>query len=141
MAIHIQQLTQAEEMGSVLPLFQQLYPTLTLEKFQEALSIKIPQGYRISALSDNGKLTAACGFWIGHRFYCNKFLQMDNFIVDQKHQSQGYGKHMVDWFKAHAKENQCDHIILDSLVENKRAHQFFAREGFIIRGHHINLAL
>ncbi|MBI3232577.1 MAG: GNAT family N-acetyltransferase, partial [Bacteroidetes bacterium] len=79
---------------------------------------------------------AVSGYWIGAKLYCGSYLEIDNFVVDEKHRSSGIGKQLIEWLTNEAKAHQCETMMLDAYVENFKAHHFYYREGFIARGFH-----
>jgi len=104
---------------------------------------RLPQGYRMIGAYDEEqeKCIGAAGFWIGTRFYCGKFIQLDNMMVLPELRSRKLGRQMVEFVKEIGRAEGCSRILVDTLVENHAAHRFFLREGFIIRGYHLNCEL
>ena len=76
------------------------------------------------------------GYWIGHKLYCGKYLEVDNFVVDDAHRSSGVGEHLLNWMTEEAKREGCELMMLDAYVENFKAHRFYYRQGFHARGFH-----
>jgi ribosomal protein S18 acetylase RimI-like enzyme len=82
------------------------------------------------------ELIGVCGFSIARLFYCGRFLQVSNLIVDEKNRSKGIGKKILNHLYEIANENDCDKIVLDSYTENKRSQAIYFSEGFYIRAFH-----
>ncbi len=139
---YVQELKTIAEMEALFPVLCQMYPNLSQDEYRQVLPERVAQGYRmIAVLDDAGTAQAVAGFWIGYRFYCKKFLQIDNMVADKNRTIKGCGKLLIDWVKKEAKAKGCERILLDTFVENYDAHRLFMREGFIARGYHYNYIL
>lgn len=126
-------------MADMLPylhLLQHMYPELTGAEYQRLLQDMIPNKYAQIVVLDEDKLVGLSGYRINTRLYCGKYLDIDNFIIEPAYRNKGIGKLMLDHLEAKALELGCTHAVLDAYVENHRAHRFYFREGYIIRGHH-----
>ncbi len=134
--IKITELKGKDQMLNQLHLVQQLTPGITQAAYSEMLDIMLSNGYRqIGAFEDN-QCIGISGFWISAKIYSGKYVELDNVIIDEKHRSKKIGKLICDWILDEAKQMGCKTAMLDAYVENKKAHQFYFREGFIIRGFH-----
>lgn len=132
----IEKLSTIEEMLPNLKLIQSLSPKLTADEYKSLLSIMVPQNYYQVVLFDEGKRIAVSGYWIAAKLYSGKYLEIDNFVVDEAYRSKSVGKILVDWMQEEARNNQCKLVMLDAYVENFKAHRFYYREGFVARGFH-----
>ena len=136
--MEIRELSSVEEMCSVYPIMAQMYDNMSSKQYEDLIKSRHGSGYRMLGVYEDGKCIAAAGFWIGIRFYCGKFIQIDNLVTDTQYRSKGVGGKILNWVKKLGKKEGCKRVLLDSYVENFDAHQFFYREGFIIRGYHFN---
>lgn len=118
-----------------------MYPDMTSEEYVKIALARLAEGYRLVAVLDGDKMVSVAGFWIGMRFYCGKFIQLDNFVTLPDYRGRAVGKLLVDWIKDLGRAENCNRVILDTYVDNYPAHRFFLREGFIIRGYHLNFML
>lgn len=139
--MEIAELISEEQCQQAYEILCHMYPDLTLEHYKEIIDYKLKTGYHILGVYDGNKMICAAGFWLGMRFYCNKFLQLDNMVTLPEYRGKKAGKMVVDWIKKYAKQEKCERILIDTYVENFDAHRFFYREGFIIRGYHLNYTL
>ena len=139
--MHVKELTTIDEMLTVYDVQAQMYTDMTRAKYEEIIPQRIADGYRMLGVFDGDTCICTAGFWIGVRFYCGKFIQLDNMVADEQHRAKGAGKAVVDWIKELGKKEGCNRILIDTYVENFDAHRFFYREGFIIRGYHLNYTL
>jgi len=86
--------------------------------------------------ADGVELLGIAGFWVSRMFYCGRYLQVSNLIVNEKFRSNGVGKKILQYLEIIALKQQCLKIVLDSYTENKRSHSLYFSEGFYIRGFH-----
>lgn len=124
------------EMLPQLSLIQQLTSKLTETDYRQYLKEMIPHNYyQLLAYSDE-KVIAVCGYWIGTKIYCGKYLELDNFVVDEAFRNSGIGNEMIEWLEIEARNEHCKALMLDAYVENFKAHAFYYRTGFVARGFH-----
>jgi GNAT superfamily N-acetyltransferase len=134
--IKILELKGKEQMLEHLRLIEQLTAGITKAKYSEMLDTMLANGYRQVGAFIGDKCVGLAGFWIGVKLYSDKYVELDNVIVDEKHRSQQVGKLLCDWVIAEAKSKGCKTAMLDAYVENRNGHRFYFREGYIIRGFH-----
>ncbi|MBL7893526.1 MAG: GNAT family N-acetyltransferase [Bacteroidia bacterium] len=135
-AITITELIGKEQILAQLHLVQQLTAGITRSKYSEMLDTMLANGYRQVGAFENGQCIGISGFWINTKIYSDKYVELDNVIIDEKHRSKKVGKLLCDWIINEAKQKGCKIAMLDAYVENKDAHRFYFREGYIIRGFH-----
>ena len=124
------------EMLEHLSLIQQMYPKMTADSYAERLEDMIPLSYKQVAVFENEICIAISGYWVLTRLYCGKYIDVDNFIVDEAYRSKGVGKIMLNWMEEEGKRQGCRFSILDAYVENFNAHKFYFRHGYTVRGYH-----
>ena len=139
--MRIIELNTATEFGKIYPLLKQVNPSLTKAQFTKRLKAMRAQGYRCIAAVENGKYLGISGFWTGTRFWCGKFIDYDNVIVDKSLRSTGIGRKLVAWIEKEARRLGCDMLGLDCYTTSHDAHRFYFREGFIIKGYHFTKSL
>jgi GNAT superfamily N-acetyltransferase len=130
--------TTIPEMLAVFHVLAHMYPDMTYEEYASILPDRLSGGYRMLGVFDGDKCVCTGGFWVSFRFYCGKFIQLDNMVTLPEYRSKGVGKLVTDWIKETGKSEACERVLIDTYVENFEAHRFFFREGFIIRGYHLN---
>jgi GNAT superfamily N-acetyltransferase len=133
----------SKEMKIAYELIFKHYQHLNLDQliFEETLEEMIKRNdYQMLLAfneSDNGlELLGVAGFWVSRMFYCGRYLQVSNLIVNEKFRSNGIGKKILQYLEMIALKQQCIKIVLDSYTENKRSHSLYFGEGFYIRGFH-----
>lgn len=134
--ITITEFTDKEQMLDQLHLLQQLTTGITRSKYSEMLDTMLANGYRQVGAFENRQCVGISGFWINTKIYSDKYVELDNVIIDEKHRSKKIGQLLCDWIINEAKRKGCKTAMLDAYVENKDAHRFYFREGFVIRGFH-----
>jgi GNAT superfamily N-acetyltransferase len=133
--IEIRELKTIQEVSTIYPLIKQ-HHKINNESFKVFLKEMMTTGYHCFGLFKDNVILATAGFWIGVRFYCGKYMYINNFVVDENTRSQGIGKNLLDFLEGEAKKYKCKALVLDSYVHNSRAHRFYFREGYIISNFH-----
>jgi GNAT superfamily N-acetyltransferase len=135
-------LTKMQAQNHAYHLLQQLNPSMLEEEFHSHLTHMWDIGnYHIAGIWNKDILIGLSGFWLGCKFYCGPYLEVDNLIIDQQYRNQHLGKLLMDWLTEYAKKQQCHSIILSSYVTNYPSHKFYYREGFSILGYHFSKKL
>lgn len=136
-AITIRELS-AEELPQILPLISHLNPKLAPEELERRLHLMIPQGYHCIAAYDGEQMVGVAGYWLGTRFYCGEYMDVDNVVVQESLRSAGIGAKMMDWLHAKAVEMGVKVVVLDSYSTYSGAHRFYFRQGYEILGFHFS---
>ena len=137
----IRSLTTADELRATWPVVQQLRPHLDEEHFVAQALRQMADGYRATALYDDGVARAYAG-WRVHEFLVyGRHVYVDDLVTDETARSHGYGKALLDWLKAEAKRLDCVRLQLDSGTHRKDAHAFYLRERLRIDAFHFGIAL
>ena len=131
------ELIEVKQMRDCLPIINQLYPKITIEKFEIATAEMIKRGgYKMLAAYQDNEMVAVCGYYISYMLYCGRYLQFCNLVVDKKFRNQGIGKEIISYLEKKARELDCDKIVLDSYVQNEKSHSLYYESDFYIRGFH-----
>jgi ribosomal protein S18 acetylase RimI-like enzyme len=136
MKFGISEIKGKKNMLDSFSLLRQLTPELSQKEMKFCLELMLPMGYRMFGVYDGKKLVGCTGIWTGAKFYCGKFMEIDNFILDNKYRSKGIGKLLTDYIEKLAKKEKCKVVMLDAYTTNHASHKFYLREGFIIKGFH-----
>ncbi|MDA7951087.1 MAG: GNAT family N-acetyltransferase [Pirellulaceae bacterium] len=124
------------EIEDELPIIAELNPEIPLEVLRERLVEMLKRDFRCVGAFIANKCVGISGVWIGYRFWCGKFLDVDNVIVTKEYRSAGIGKKMMDWIHRYAEEQQINLSVLDAYVWNDQAHKFYMNQGYKILGYH-----
>lgn len=136
MKFSVREIKSKKEMPDCYPLLKQLTPELTPKKLKTYLELMLPMGYRMFGVFENKKLVGCTGVWTGAKFYCGKYMEIDNFVIDKNYRSHGLGKMLTDFVVKLAKKEKCKVVMLDAYIPNVAAHEFYEREGFVKKGFH-----
>lgn len=139
--IAIRELASPAHWRAAFPLVKQQNPNMTQREYSALLPKMRQAGYRCIGAYSGEALVGILGFWVGHRFWCHKFLDLDNVIVDEKARSRGIGEKLVRWAEEEAIRQDCHIVGLDSYTTSHRAHRFYFREGYVILGYHFTKKL
>ena len=134
--MEINQLTTIPQMLAQIELIRQLYPTISIEKYESYLTEMIPHNYKQIAIFEHDICIGLTGYWKGTKLWSGKYIEIDNFIVHADHRKKGVGKLMTDYIEKIAKENDCTMIVLDAFTGNFKAHRFYYNQGFSPKGFH-----
>lgn len=139
--IEIRPLTDAAALRSAWPVAQQLRPHLTEEGFVAQALRQFDEGFRATALYDDGNARAYAGWRVYENLVYGKHMYVDDLVTDQTVRSRGYGKQLLDWLKDEARRQGCAKLQLDSGTHRKDAHAFYLREGLRIEAFHFGIPL
>jgi GNAT superfamily N-acetyltransferase len=127
-----------EEMLENLEIIQVLHPNLTYEKYKELLEKMIPHNYaQLIAVTEEGEKMGITGFWIGHKIWSGKYLELDNVVVREDYRSRGVGELMTQYLIKKAQELACDMLGLDVYTYNFKGVKFYMNQGFDPTGFHM----
>ncbi len=131
------ELDNLRDMIKCLPILNQLYPKITQQEFEKATSEMIKRGdYKMLAVYDDQVMVAICGYYVSYMYYCGRYLQFCNLVVDKKQRNKGIGSQIISYLKSEAKNLGCDKVVLDSYIKNEKSHSLYYENGFYIRGFH-----
>jgi GNAT superfamily N-acetyltransferase len=134
--LEIKPLTTVPQMIAQIELIKQLYPKMTVKKYESYLTEMIPHNYQQIAIFENDVCVGLTGYWKGIKLWSGQYIEIDNFIVHSEHRKKGVGKIMTDYIEKIAKENNCTMIVLDAFSGNFKAHRFYYNQGFSPKGFH-----
>lgn len=92
--------------------------------------------YKLYLAYNDSKLVGICGYWIATKFYCGKYMEIDNFIMKPEERGKNYGSLILEFLEEIALRENCETLMLDAYLENKKGHRFYERSGYKARGYH-----
>jgi GNAT superfamily N-acetyltransferase len=135
--MEIREVEQLEDMFASFELAKNLYPRMSFEEYKRLLTDAFHSGFlRQIHVFEEGDMVGLCGYWIGTKVWCGKYMELDHFVVHPNYRSHGIGDRMVDVLAKKATDMQCQMMALDAYTDNFKAHKFFVNHGFIPRGFH-----
>ena len=131
-----------EEMDGMIPFVELLNPGMEASLIKSRLEeMKQLSFYKCLGAFDGEKLIAICGMWEMTKFYSGKQIEIDNFMIYPEYRSKGLGKKVMDWIYDYGRKQNCLSIELNTYVGAAKAHKFYFREGFHIKGFHMEVDL
>jgi GNAT superfamily N-acetyltransferase len=125
-----------EEIARCFPVMAYLRPSLVAEEFVGRVRAQQAEGYRLAFLEDEGAAVAVAGFRVMEMLGTGRTLYVDDLVTDESRRSRGYGKAMLDWLQAFAREAGCATFSLDSGTHRQEAHAFYFRERMRVTSFH-----
>jgi len=117
-----------EEIARCFPVMAHLRPYLAAEEFVGRVRTQQAQGYRLAFLEDDDAVVAIAGFLVRDKLCSGRTMYVDDLVTDAARRSRGYGKAILDWLQAYAREAGCAMFSLDSGTHRHEAHAFYFRE-------------
>ena len=143
-----------EAVAACFQVMRQLRPHLGDREFVERVARQRATGYRLVAVIDEGRVTAAeaagpgargvvavAGFRLGENLAWGRFLYVDDLVTDEAARGRGYGQLLLAWLMDEARRCGCEQLHLDSGVQRFGAHRFYLRGGMDITSHHFAMKL
>ena len=126
-----------EELMLGHPIISQLYPKIDIDQYSKYLDEMMEgNNYNMIGAYIDGKLVAVASYWVLTRFYCGRYIQIGNMVVDKDIRSKGIGSKLLAYVEQKGRERGCGKFILDSYTENKKSHKLYFNEGFFVEGLH-----
>ena len=127
-----------DEIAKCFAVIAELRKHLDESSFVDMVRGMQDDGYRLAYVEDGGAIVAAAGYRIHTTLFMGKNLYVDDLVTSEKNRSQGYGKMLIDWLRAVAKDSDCNYLHLDSGTQRHRAHRFYLRQGMDIASFHFS---
>jgi GNAT superfamily N-acetyltransferase len=135
--IYLRELTADADFSLALPLLRELNPKMPVKTIRARLDAMRKADYRCLGAWEKDALVGICGFRIGTRIWCGKYIDLDNVVVARSHRGRGIGERMTRWVEEEGRRLDCDTAALDSYATSAQAHKFYFREGYHIEGYHM----
>ena len=133
----IKTFTTKEQIMLGFPIINQFYSKMDIKTYESYIDeMLIGNNYYMIAAYVKDRLIAVASYWILTRFYCGRYVQIGNMVVDKNHRNLNIGKILVNYIEKEGRKRGCKKFILDSYTENKKSHSLYFREGFYIEGFH-----
>jgi GNAT superfamily N-acetyltransferase len=105
-------------------------------EFVGRVQVQQVQGYKLAYLADADVVVAVAGFRVLETLATGRTLYVDDLVTDVEQRSRGYGKTMMEWLQAYAREADCETFSLDSGTHRHEAHAFYFRERMRVTSFH-----
>lgn len=136
------QLLSSKNVDEIVQLTKHLNPTIEMNTLKKRQTEMFQMGNFVCfGLYYNEDLIGISGGWITVRLYSGKQLEIDNFIIDPKIRSKGYGQQFLEAMEKWALDQNCETIELNTYVQNSGSHKFYFRNNFSILGYHFQKSI
>ena len=137
MKIDIKDFSSRDEIISAFPIIHQMYSKMNKDIYISYIDdMTKGNNYNMIGAYNNNKLVGIASYWVLTRFYCGKYIQIGNMVVDKSFRSNGIGAKLLKYVENKGRELGCQRYILDSYTENKKSHKLYFKEGFYVEGLH-----
>ena len=137
MSIEIKEFKTKEEVMLGFPIIHQLYSKMNKGEYEEHIDeMMAGNNYHMIGAYEGEELIGVASYWILRRFYCGRYIQIGNMVVDKNYRSKGIGAKLLKFVENKGRELGCEKYILDSYTENKKSHKLYFNEGFYVEGLH-----
>jgi ribosomal protein S18 acetylase RimI-like enzyme len=137
MTFTISELHTKQQILTTYELIHEMYNNISFQDFSYKITEMIKlNNYAVVAGYYQQELVVVAGYWVSMMLYCGKYLQISNFITSQQYRSKGFGSKILQHLQEKAISLQCNKIVLDSYIENKKSHSLYYKQGFYVRGLH-----
>ncbi len=126
----------AEEIPGILPLVELANPKIPAATLASRLEAMRDSPYRCIGGFAGERLVAICGMWPGTKFYCGKYIELDNLFILEEYRRHQLGHRLFQWIEQLARQEGVEALMLDTYVTNTASHKFYYREGYEIVGYH-----
>lgn len=130
-----------EQTDACFQVFAALRPHLDREAFLAQVLRQQAQGYRIVALRDQGQVCSAAGFRLCEFLAWGRILYIDDLSTLPQHRGKGHAGRLLDWLVAHADQQRCAAVHLDTGYARHDAHRLYLSKGFQLSSHHMAKSL
>ncbi|GAA5344539.1 GNAT family N-acetyltransferase [Planifilum fimeticola] len=121
----IRELTKKDEWIEAFPLMKELRTHLDQDTYLSLLEEMRPQGYRLFALEENGRMVALAGVAVMVNLYNGRYLFIYDLVTKEGERSKGYGEKLLRHLEAFARDQGCRLVELTSGLKRKNAHRFY----------------
>ncbi|MEH7381259.1 GNAT family N-acetyltransferase [Bacillus sp. JJ1533] len=128
LAYEIHELKTVDEWKRAFPVMKQLRTHLALEEFLALVTEMQPQGYRLFALLDEGKVRAVTGVAQQLNLYYGNHVYVYDLVTDEAGRSKGYGEALLSYVHELARELGCGKVALTSGLQRVDAHRFYEKK-------------
>jgi GNAT superfamily N-acetyltransferase len=129
-----------DQIRACFPVMRELRPHLAgAEAFLAQVRRQESERYRILALWRGAAPVACAGYRLGENLIHGRYLYVDDLVTLGAERSHGHGDRLIEVLRQEARARDCRTLVLDSGVDNTRAHRFYFREGLRISGFHFRM--
>ncbi len=129
-------IASSKDIHKVIPVFRELRPHRTEDELRALLSIAFQEGYNIAYIGNDKMAYSILGFRILTFIFSGKTLRIDDLATFSEQQKKGYAGKLFQWAIQHARDENCEHINLDSGFQRREACKFYLNQGLFVESLH-----
>ena len=115
----------------------ELRPHLTDIDLVAIVQEMFSEGFKlIYAEAEDGRAGAICGYVYQHKLFNGKHIYIDDLATLPEYRGKGYGKALLDYVDAEAREQGFGVVTLDSGHQRHAAHRLYLNHGYSMIAHH-----
>ena len=135
--ISIVKFTEKKQILSAYKIINQFYDKMDVTTYENYVDEMMEgNNYNMVGIYLEEELIGVVSYWVLTRFYCGRYIQIGNMVVDKRYRNLGIGSTIIDYMEEEGRKRGCKKFILDSYTENKESHRMYFRKGFFIEGFH-----
>ena len=119
--------------------FKALRPHIEITGFIAQVERQRDQGYQVIAIDDGDKIVSAAGFRLAEFLAWGKILYIDDLTTLEDARGKGYAEALMDWLIAHARQEGCQALHLDTGHHRHAAHKLYLKKQMNIVSHHLSI--
>lgn len=130
-----------DEIRACFPALLILRPHLPEAEFVARIRCQQEQGYHLVYEPELGQVHCVAGFRILEFLAWGRVLYIDDLITVPEARGRGLAGALLDQIIAHARDQGCDAVHLDSGFQRHEAHRLYLNRRFRLECHHFALSL
>ena len=132
----IQFATTDEQLLKCRKTILELRPHISTDEYLDKAKLLLSEGAKMIFVDEGNDAPAVAAFRINYYFYRGKNLYIDDLGTLAEQRGKGYEGALLDFIIAHAKENGCENVHLDSGYQKERYDAHRLNKGFNLASHH-----
>jgi GNAT superfamily N-acetyltransferase len=126
----------ANNIEKIIPAFMELRPHRSKQDFRELFPLLFKEGYQVAYIGNDEIAYSVIGFRMMTFLFSGKTLYIDDLSTLSNHKNKGYAGKLFEWTKQYAKDNNCEHLSLDSGLIRRDAHRLYLNKGLFVESLH-----
>jgi GNAT superfamily N-acetyltransferase len=125
------------DIAILIPALLELRTNRTEAELHNLLKIQLSSGeYQVYYIGNNTMAFAVAGVRTLNFLHSGKTLYIDDLVTHSSYRNQGFGSQLLDFIKQFVKENNYEHLSLDSGFQRKEAYRLYLNSGFEVASLH-----
>lgn len=125
-----------DDIGKILPVFKELRPHRSEDEIRKLFPILLSEGYTVAFIGDEELAYSIIGFRIFNCIWSGKTLIVDDLSTLTSFKKNGYACLLFQWVKQYARDNNCEHLSLNSGFQRTDAYRFYLNQGLFVESLH-----